>query len=158
MTAHVDHITHAENGAPRVTAIAHWQHANGPAHCLVRAAYLPDTSEATVLVSEIASNPGNRGITANFGKVADSILPLLHQTFSAGLQRTTWIAHFGEFSYHDPAGPDTFTTISLTRHGNEFVDKRTGDTRVSETDVERLLGGWRLRPVQEVLSELGHQG
>ncbi|MET7761890.1 hypothetical protein ABZS71_07590 [Streptomyces sp. NPDC005393] len=158
MSTTPQNITYTEDGAPRFTGIVHWRHAAGPAHCLVRAAYIPETHQATVLVSEIASNPDNRGITADFGKVADAILPLLQEAFRSQLQRAVWIAHFGEFSYHDPAGPDTFTQVPLVWQGDTFVDDRKGDVRISRADTERFLGGWQLRPVPEVLSELGHEG
>ena len=158
MSTAADGAHHAEDGVPRFTGIVHWRHRSGPAHCLVRAAYLPETRQATVLVSEIASNPDDRGITADFGKVADAVLPLLRKEFPGDLQRIVWVAHFGDFSYHDPGGPDTFTQISLEAGKDGFVDDMTGDQRLDQAEVEGLLGDRRLCPVPDVLSGLGHAG
>ncbi|MCO6009680.1 hypothetical protein NE236_32385 [Actinoallomurus purpureus] len=147
----------APDSTPRFTGIVHWRHRLGPAHCLVRAAYLSEVRQATVLVSELESNPDDRGITADFGKVADAILPVLREIFPADLQRIVWIAHFGDFSYHDPAGPETFTRIALSTGRDGFTDDLAGDQRLERADIGRLLGDWRLRPVPEVLSDLGHE-
>lgn len=151
-------VSHAENGAPHFTALVNWQHRRGPAHCLVRAAYDPQALRAVAVVSELASNPDDRGITADFGRVADAVLPLLREVFPEDVRQAVWIAHFGDFSYHDPGGPETFTQVSLRWEGDHFADDRKGDRRLSEADVLGLLGGRPLRPVPEVLSELGRQG
>src|SRR5690242_15809355 len=95
--------------------IVDWRHHRaGRAHTLVRAVYNPVTGQAVAVVSELASNPDDRGITDDFADVADAVLPALRRAFGQGLEHVEWIAHFGEFSYHDPAGPETFTRIALT--------------------------------------------
>ncbi|MCN9241327.1 hypothetical protein NGF19_11090 [Streptomyces sp. RY43-2] len=135
-----------------------YHHRAGRAHTLVRAVYDPATRRAVAIVSELASNPDDRGITDDFAGVADAVLPTLRQAFGSDLSRVEWIAHFGEFSYHDPAGPETFTRIALTTGEAGHRDDLSGDQPLTTSDVEKLFQGLRLQPVNEVLARIGHGG
>ncbi|MER6122875.1 hypothetical protein ABT173_09355 [Streptomyces sp. NPDC001795] len=139
--------------------VVDWRHHRaGRAHTLVRAVYDPATHRAVAVVSELASNPDDRGITDDFAGVANAVLPVLRQAFGRDLNEVEWIAHFGEFSYHDPSGPETFTRIALMADETGYRDELSGDQALTSADVEKLLQGLRLAPVAEVLARIGHGG
>ncbi|WP_411101371.1 hypothetical protein [Streptomyces sp. cmx-4-9] len=138
---------------PQITRLFRWRHPlAGEAFSLLRAVYDPTTGQAVAVVSELADNPDDRGITYDFSSVAEAALPLLRTGLSAQLTSVLWIAHFGDFSYHDPTGPETFTVVSLTVTDGRYQDDYQGDRRLAEADVIRLFGGQPLLPVPDVLA------
>ncbi|MGI5470468.1 hypothetical protein [Streptomyces sp. CA-132043] len=146
--------------APRFTGVVEWRHRRaGAAHSLVRAVHDPAARRTVVVVSELASNPDDRGITDDFGSVADAVVPVLQGRLTKELGSVVWIAHFGAFSYHDPTGPETFHRIDVTGDaGSGHRDDLRGDEPLSAQEVATLLEGWHLQPVAQVLTTLGHQG
>ncbi|MFJ1863778.1 hypothetical protein ACIOD1_04020 [Streptomyces sp. NPDC088097] len=141
---------------PQITQLFRWRHPlAGEAHALLRAAYDPATGQAVAVVSELADNPDDRGITYDFSCVAEAALPLLRAKLSPHLGSVLWIAHFGDFSYHYVPGPETFTAISLDVTGTGYADDYEGDRELTADEVTRLLGGHPLTPVPEVLAGLG---
>ncbi|MER7397084.1 hypothetical protein ABT381_16440 [Streptomyces sp. NPDC000151] len=144
----------------RFTGIVHWRHRRaGAAHSLVRAAHDPAARQTVVVVSELASNPTDRGVTDDFGSVADAVVPALQDQLAQDLGNVVWIAHFGQFSYNDPTGPETFHRINVTGDADSgHQDDLRGDKPLSVQEVDTLLKGWHLDPVAQVLTALGHQG
>ncbi|MFF7264828.1 hypothetical protein ACFZCL_31750 [Streptomyces sp. NPDC008159] len=137
--------------------VVDWRHRRaGRAHTLVRAVFSTTTGRVVAVVSELASNPDDRGVTDDFGSVADAVLPALRRAFGAEPVEVFWIAHFGAFSYHDPTGPESFTQILLTTGPNGHVDDLTGDRTFTVRDVEELLGR-ALEPVDRVLARIDHE-
>ncbi|POX40887.1 hypothetical protein C3486_11900 [Streptomyces sp. Ru73] len=145
---------------PHFTGVVDWRHRRaGAAHSLVRAVHDPAARQTVVVVSELASNPADRGITDDFGSVADAVVPVLRGELAQDLGTVVWIAHFGEFSYDDPTGPETFHRIEVTGDaGSGHQDDLRGDRALSAQEVEALLKGRRLDPVPQVLTALGRQG
>ncbi|MER6212971.1 hypothetical protein ABT213_02815 [Streptomyces sp. NPDC001674] len=138
-------------------AIVHWHHRRaGEAHALLRASYDASTRHAVAVISELADNPDDRGITDDFASVADAALPLLREGLARDIATITWIAHFGDFSYVDPAGPETFTSLALTVTTTGYQDDLQGDRPLTADQVAGLFGGQPLAPVAEVLATLGH--
>ncbi|MFI6490693.1 hypothetical protein [Streptomyces sp. NPDC050564] len=138
--------------------VVDWRHHRaGRAHTLVRAVRSPDGHRAVAVVSELASNPDDRGITDDFGSVANAVLPTLRLSFGAQLEQVDWIAHFGEFSYHDPTGPETFTRITVTAGPAGHHDDLSGDRPLAAGEVEELLGR-KLEPVAQVLARIQQHG
>ncbi|MFD3802286.1 hypothetical protein ACFWSF_17505 [Streptomyces sp. NPDC058611] len=141
---------------PQFQAVVHWRHRRaGDAHALLRAVYDPATRHVVAVVSELADNPDDRGITDDFPSVAGAALPLLREGFAPDIAAITWIAHFGDFSYHDPSGPETFTALALTATPEGYQDDLRGDQRLTSEQVTALFGGKPLAPVPEVLGALG---
>ncbi|MCL6738647.1 hypothetical protein [Streptomyces neyagawaensis] len=137
--------------------VVDWRHRRaGRAHTLVRAVHSTTTGRVVAVVSELASNPDDRGVTDDFGSVADAVLPALRRAFGTEPVEVFWIAHFGAFSYHDPTGPESFTQILLTAGPNGHVDDLTGDRTFTVRDVEELLGR-ALEPVDRVLARIDHE-
>ncbi|MCX5195021.1 hypothetical protein OOK31_14090 [Streptomyces sp. NBC_00249] len=140
---------------PQIAQLFRWQHPlAGEAHALLRAAYDPATGQAVAVVSELADNPDDRGITYDFSSVAEAALPLLRAKLSPQLSSVLWIAHFGDFSYHYVPGPESFTAVGLKVTGNGYADDLQGDRRLTEAEVTALFGGQPLAPVAEVLAGL----
>ncbi|MET9321061.1 hypothetical protein ABZX75_12885 [Streptomyces sp. NPDC003038] len=140
----------------QLQTIVRWRHHRaGHAHALLRAAYDPATRHAVAVVSELADNPDDRGITDDFAGVAAAALPLLREGLAADIAAVTWIAHFGDFSYHDPSGPETFTALALSVTAQGYQDDLQGDRPLTADQVTSLLGGVPLAPVPEVLAALG---
>ncbi|MFM9697646.1 hypothetical protein [Streptomyces europaeiscabiei] len=137
--------------------VVDWRHRRaGRAHTLVRAVHSTVTGRAVAVVSELASNPDDRGITDDFGSVADAVLPALRRAFGTEPAEVLWIAHFGAFSYHDPTGPESFTLITLTPGPDGHTDDLSGDRTFTAQDVEELLGR-ELEPVGRVLARIDHE-
>jgi hypothetical protein len=67
-----------------------------------------------------------------------------------------WIAHHGPFSSSDPTGPETFTEIALTVDAQRYHDDRAGDRLLGAQEVIRRVRPLGLKPVPEVLADLGH--
>ncbi|KIF01423.1 hypothetical protein PL81_35630 [Streptomyces sp. RSD-27] len=141
----------------RFQAIVHWRHRRaGEAHALLRASYDPATRHAVAVVSELADNPDDRGITDDFASVADAALPLLREGLSPDIAAITWIAHFGDFSYIDPSGPETFTSLALSTTAEGYQDDLRGDHPLTADQVAGFFDGKPLAPVPDVLAALGH--
>ncbi|CAM5701856.1 MULTISPECIES: hypothetical protein [Streptomyces] len=139
---------------PQITQLFRWRHRlNGQAYSLLRAVYDPNTGHAVAVVSELADSPAH-GITYDFADVADAALPLLRANLSPHLASLLWIAHFGDFSSHDPGGPETFTAIALKVEGDGYRDDDQGDRRLTADEVTRLFHGRPLAPVPDVLAGL----
>jgi hypothetical protein len=137
---------------PQVTRLLRWQHPlRGEALTLLRAAYEPGTGQAVAVVSQLADQ---HGITYDFSRVANSAWPLLRAELSPDIQSIIWIAHFGDFSQHDPGGPETFTAISLKVTENGYEDDDDSDRRMTADEVTHLFGGHPLAPVPDVLARL----
>ncbi|AVH57142.1 MULTISPECIES: hypothetical protein [Streptomyces] len=144
--------------SPYFEDVVDWRHHRaGRAHALVRAVRSADGRRAVAVVSELASNPDDRGITDDFGGVANAVLPVLRRSFGAELEQVDWIAHFGDFSYHDPTGPETFTRITVTSGPAGHHDDLSGDQPLSAREVEELLGR-ALEPVAQVLARIDRAG
>ncbi|MEU1200701.1 hypothetical protein ABZ446_31405 [Streptomyces sp. NPDC005813] len=143
---------------PYFEDVVDWRHHRaGHAHTLVRAVRSGDGRRAVAVVSELASNPDDRGITDDFGSVADAALPVLRRAFGPQLEQVDWIAHFGSFSYHDPTGPETFTRVTVTPGPAGHRDDLSGDEPLSAGRVEELLGRG-LDPVAQVLARIERTG
>ncbi|MEU6945822.1 hypothetical protein ABZ957_11425 [Streptomyces sp. NPDC046316] len=138
----------------QIARLLRWQHHLGEAHTLLRATYDPDTRQAVVMFSELESNPDDRAITSAFGPLAEAALPVLRAEFGPEIVSVVWIAHFGEFSYYDPSGPDTFTAISLKVGETGYADDLKGDQELTADQVTQLFGGQPPAPVQDVLARL----
>ncbi|WDM11993.1 hypothetical protein J3S85_10875 [Streptomyces lavenduligriseus] len=137
---------------PQITRLLRWEHPlRGEALSLLRAAYQPDTRQATVVVSQLADQ---HGVTYDFSRVANAAWPLLRAELSPDIRSIVWVAHFGDFSQHDPGGPETFTVISLKVTENGYEDDDDSDRAITADEVTRLFGGQPLAPVPEVLAEL----
>ncbi|MFD4739899.1 hypothetical protein ACFWNR_20555 [Streptomyces virginiae] len=137
--------------------VLHWRHRRaGAAHALLRASYDPTTRQAVAVVSELADNPDDRGITDDFGSVANAALPVLREGLAPDIAAITWIAHFGAFSYVDPTGPETFTALTLTITADGYEDDLQGDRPLTAGQVTALFGGTQLAPVADALAALGH--
>ncbi|MEU9999524.1 hypothetical protein [Streptomyces sp. NPDC050848] len=139
---------------PQTARLFRWQHRlNGEGFSLLRAVYDPSTGQAVAVVSELADSPA-RGITHDFARVAEAALPVLRADLGPDLASVLWIAHFGDFSSHDPGGPETFTAITLKVSENGYRDDDEGDHRLTTEEVTRLFHGHPLAPVPEVLARL----
>ena len=144
----------------QVSGVIGWTHALGEqAHCLARLVLGAPTAPVVAVLSEIASNPDELGITGDFAAAADAFLDVLT---GAGRhvspREVAWIAHHGPFSSYDPAGPETFTEIALAFDGHHYHDDLVGDRLLTEVEVTQQVTPLRLRPVAQVLADVGHLG
>lgn len=147
-------------GSEQVSGVIGWTHALGEqAHCLARLVLGAPTAPVVAVLSEIASNPDELGITGDFAAAADAFLEVLT---GAGRhvnpREVAWIAHHGPFSSYDPAGPETFTEIALAFDGHHYHDDLVGDRLLTEVEVTQRVTPLRLRPVAQVLTDVGQLG
>lgn len=136
--------------------ILHWEHRFGPAHCLARL-HLPGPPDVPVaIVSEIRSNPGERGIGSHFPVVADALLSALPAEVTVRPSEVVWVAHFGEFSSYEALdAPDNYLRILLAWDGEHYGGDVSGHLVMGRTEVDDVIGHIGLAPVAEVLQELG---
>jgi hypothetical protein len=68
------------------------------------------------------------------------------------------MAHHGEFSSFDPAGPPTLTRVQLRRDGNRYQEPSVADHDLLDSDrFRRTVTSLQLDPVAEVLARWGWQ-
>lgn len=144
----------------QISCVVRWAHPLGAqAHCLARLVIGAPSAPVVAVLSEIASNPDELGIAGDFAAAADAFVQVLidagRDVDPAGL---VWFAHHGPFSSYDPAGPETFTEIALTFDGRHYHDDLARDRLLTGVEVSRLVKPLGLRPVEQVLADLGHLG
>lgn len=144
----------------QVSCVLRWQHPLGTqAQCLARLIIDAPSIPPVVVLSEIASNPDELGITGDFAAAADAFMGVVASAVGdldpAGV---IWVAHHGPFSSHDPTGPETFTEIALAFDGQHYHDDLTGDRLLDAEEVTRRIRPLELEPVPEALTELDHVG
>lgn len=144
----------------QVSCVVRWAHPLGAqAHCLARLIRGAPTTPVVAVLSEIASNPDELGITGDFAAAADAFVELLA---SAGRDvnpaQVVWIAHHGPFSSYDPAGPETFTEVALVFDGQRYHDDLAGDRLLTDVEVTQRVKPLGLSPVEQALADLGHLG
>ncbi|MGH3671806.1 MAG: hypothetical protein ACRDSH_14410 [Pseudonocardiaceae bacterium] len=144
----------------QVSCILRWSHRLGAqAHCLARLIIGASSTPPVAVLSEIATNPDERGITGDFAAAADAFIEVVASAVGdLDPGGVVWIAHHGPFSSHDPAGPETFTEIALAFDGQHYHDDLTGDRLLTSDDVTRRMGPLGLTPVPEMLADLRHLG
>jgi hypothetical protein len=87
---------------------------SGESFCRLR---IYDTEAgAVVVLSELADNPG-KSVTNAAAELATEIA----QRYALDPQTTTWLEHYGAFSYRDTGetGNETFDRITFTWYGQE---------------------------------------
>lgn len=146
--------------AEQVSCVVRWAHPLGEhAHCLARLVLGAPTAAVVAVLSEIASNPDELGITGDFAAAADAFLDVLR---GAGREvdptEMVWIAHHGPFSSYDPAGPETFTEVTLVYDGQRYHDDLSRHQLLTGGEVSQRIKPLGLRPVEQVLADLGHPG
>ena len=143
------------SGVRQFQTILHWQHKNGPAHCLLRV-HLPRTGPALAIVSDIRSNDETRDTGSEFPAVADTALAALPPDVEVDPRTVTWFEHYGEFSSYDSySAPEGFARITLTWDGTRYHGGLADIHILKRNEWETLLAGVSLAPVPDVVRELG---
>jgi hypothetical protein len=147
----------ARHGGRQVDAVVCWpHHRGGEAHCLARVDVPGSQAPPVVVVSEICSNPDDLGVVDDFAAVAVAVLTTVRSQVQIDPAAVVWLAHHGPFSYHDPAGPETFTHVPLRWDGERFHDDLADHRLLTSAEATEMLSGdVVLDPVSDVLDELG---
>jgi hypothetical protein len=66
-----------------------------------------------------------------------------------------WIARHGPFASYDPAGPETFTEMVLAFDGQGYHDDMDIHRLLRGLEVARRVKPLRLRPIEQVVADLG---
>jgi hypothetical protein len=146
----------------QISCVVRWEHALlEHAHCLARLVLGAPTAPAVGVLSEIASNPDELGVTGDFAAAANIFVEVLLGAGQAvDPAEVHWIAHHGPFSSYDPAGPETFTEVVLVLDGQRYHnDMAMGIHRLlSGLEVSQRIKPLKLRPVEQILADLGQLG
>ncbi len=139
------------------SAILDWPHRHGgAAHCLIqlRALRTPRSDlAATVVASELRTNPRGRGATADFAGLAAATAARVIPA-ACSLEVVTWFLHHGPFSTYDHTDePDTFTQVRLHWDPHTgYVDPGPEAHRLlTDREAAQLTAELRLENVDEVL-------
>lgn len=128
-----------------------WEHRRGGrAHCLARLIN-HNHDQSVVILSELATNPRGRGIAGDVASAAEAFLNHLRQIGTSLVPDSViWVLHHGQFSSPDSFGaPETFTQVSPIWSDGRYVDDLANHRLLSEEEVERLLVGVTLAPVEQ---------
>jgi hypothetical protein len=137
-----------------VTSLVHWRHRRGGhAHCLARL-YPASGGRVVALISELASNPNDRGIASDFAAVADEVLRIARDQIGVEPDRLIWLAHHGAFSVAGAFDPETFTLVPLTWAQDGYVDDLHTHRLLHEAAVHQVLSGITPRPVLDAVDAL----
>jgi hypothetical protein len=144
----------------QVSCVVRWAHPlSVQAHCLARLVLGAPAAPAVAVLSEIASNPDELGITGDFAAAADAFVQVLTDAKrELDPAQVVWIAHHGPFSSYDPAGPETFTEVALVFDGQGYHDDLSRHRLLSGVEVTQRIKPLALKPVEQVLADLGHLG
>ena len=130
----------------RIDTIHHYRHPStlvANAHCRLR--IYDNDDGAVVILSELADNAGI-SVTDTAGDLATEIAALYHLTPAT----TTWIEHYGPFSYSDGRRDETFDEITFSWHavdgifpkaGNILIARRPDWHRLTVTELLAILPG-----------------
>lgn len=119
----------------RIDTIHHYQHPTthrDGAHCRLR--IYDNDAGAVVILSELADNTGI-SVTNTAEELATEIARLYHLTPAT----TTWIEHYGPFSYSDGRRDETFDEITFTWHNG--IASRPDWHRLTVTELLAILPG-----------------
>ena len=150
-------IRKTEAGIERIKTVLYWNHARGgEAHCLARL-YLWQLTQrkAIVVISEIQSNPPGLDITNDFAGVVEALRQVFREDIENRLEDLVWVVHHGAFSYRETLDQETFTRVDVKWKGQVMKEDVSDWHLIKETEVEALLDGVVLQPVQEALKDLG---
>ncbi|MBV8996028.1 MAG: hypothetical protein JO287_20535 [Pseudonocardiales bacterium] len=144
----------------QISGLVRWVHRLGEqAHCLARLVLVAPGAPVVAVLSEIASNPDELGITGDFAVAADAFVQAL---IGAGRRvdpaHVVWMAHHGPFSSYDPAGPETFTEVALVYDGQRYHDELSRHRLLTRVEASQRVTPWGLKPVEQVLADLGQLG
>ncbi|GAA4995433.1 hypothetical protein GCM10025792_52020 [Pseudonocardia tropica] len=141
-----------------IDALVDWPHAYGSTtRVLVRVRAQTDTSElrSAAVISELLDNPRGHYLLSDFAgavnEIAASVLPA-----SVPPQQLEWYAHHGSFSTVDPAGPESFTRVTLTwEEGSACPPSWEAMELLPHAETPAMNLRLALSPVQEVLRDRG---
>lgn len=143
-----------------IKTIAHWPHQRGgEGHCLARIYFDLSSGVAIALLSELRSNSRATAMGVDFGDVASALIPCLKKvglTIEESAANIQWIAHYGQFSFWDTTGDDTFIQVFLAWEGQQFIDLGE-ERRLNQQEVLALLnpfGVVELESVYRALADL----
>jgi hypothetical protein len=144
------------SGTRLIMTIVHWRHRlGGEAHCLVRLYIPPASVNPLAIVSELRGNPDGQGIIDDMAAVAEAVLRTLPAGTAIRPESVVWIAHHGEFSYHDAFGLETFIETPLDWDGQHYTYDRRRHRMFEPAEVDALVADLPLDPVPEALNQLG---
>lgn len=141
-------------------AILAWRHRRGEtAFCLarIRGTRDPTTTsgvQLTVVISELRDQPRGHYVLDDFAGVASTALAQLLPPV-AEPAAVSWYAHHGQFSTHDPAGPETLTRFTLSWESQRYAQPGWDDQQLlSDADVAAFSTRMWLQPVAQLLAAL----
>jgi hypothetical protein len=153
-------IEQNQSGITCIKTIVHWWHSsNELAHTLARIYKISGELAPIVVLSEIRSNntPLNHYRTSmglDLGGVATALIQTLGREIDMPPEQIRWFDHYGTFSSYDSIGSDTFGQIGLFWNGKVFENSMQNHRRLSEQDVDTILGRLNLEEVYLVLRQL----
>ena len=142
-------------GVKQIKSILHWQHkSGGEAHCLIRIFIWMTQPKAIAVISEIESNPPGLEISDDFTGVAEALIRLLRTDMESNLENMVWIAHHGRFSFFEALNQETFNRVDVKWKGQSMECDVSDWHMLQASELQTLLDGVELEPVQEVLEGL----
>jgi hypothetical protein len=139
----------------QIKSILHWQHKRGgEAHCLIRIFICLTQPKAIAVISEIESNPPGLEVTDDFAGVAEALIRLFRTDIESKLKDLVWVVHHGWFSFFEVLNQETFTRVDLKWKGQHIECDLSDWHLLQASEIQILLDGIELEPVQEVLKDL----
>lgn len=142
-------------GATHLESLVSWNHPLGEAHCLGRLIVPASTAAGIVILSEVASNSTNTGVSSDVNGAANSFLEIIEPHFSLSPVDLMWLIHHGDFSSADDWGsPETFTKVKLELRAGRLHENMQQEHLLEPDEIQEYVTPLGLRPVTEVLADL----
>lgn len=145
----------AELSVREVKSILYWNHKRGgQAHCLVRLFVWLALPKVVVVVSELASNPIGLEITNDFTGIVEALSQQFQVDIGSKLNNVVWIVHHGRFSFIEALNQEVFMKVNL-KWEEQSAECDLSDWHILDSSqIQTLLDGIQLEPVQEALKDL----
>ena len=149
-------IKSSRAGVKQIKSILHWQHkSGGEAHCLMRIFIWIRQPKAIAVISEIESNPPGLEISDDFSGAAEALIRMFRKDLESSLENMVWLAHHGRFSFFEALNQETFNRVDVKWKGQSIECDVSDWHMLKASEVQTLLDGIELEPVQDVIEGLG---
>jgi hypothetical protein len=142
-------------GNAHFSALIHWRHAHGPAHCLMQAVFIPN-NQLNIFLAELRTCPRYRGIFSDPANAANAAWNVLEDRF-CDLSRLSveWFFRSGYFSSYDLGIPERTSRYFLTKNSRGGWDyKEYDDALLTPEEEARIIRSIDLSPVEADLARL----
>lgn len=140
----------------QIRMILRFEHDYGDAHCLARLVLREPPLPPVAVFSEVRTNPSDRGLIGNLGRVADALVAAVADSEQVPWDKVIWVGHYGEFSgWHIEGAPEGFFVTKLIRFNGHFHEDVADHSRSRPREFEETFGDLGLDPVPDTLRALG---